>query len=150
MEEETKNYEIGFLLKAEENRKVVFDAIKNTGFNLLNEGQISNIKLAYPIKKQNFAQFGYAYFSAEPEKIEGFKKDLSMIPSVLRLTIFANPTIKIKEDKTDIEKRHFEDEKFEEPQEVQVINEKKQGMKPQKIEALTNEDLEKKLEEILK
>ena len=45
---------------------------------------------------------------------------------------------------------NFQDEKFEEPQEVQVINEKKQGMKPQKIEALTNEDLEKKLEEILK
>lgn len=150
MSEETRNYEIGFLLKSEEDRKVIFGAIERAGFSLLNEGQISSIKLAYPIKKQNFAQFGYAYFSAEPEKVEEFKKDLSMSPAVLRLTIFANPVVKSKEDEARAEKVYFENEKPAEAQEPQPVRERRPATKPQRTETLTNEDLEKRLEEILK
>ncbi|MFA5099102.1 MAG: 30S ribosomal protein S6 [Candidatus Paceibacterota bacterium] len=151
MSEETKNYEIGFLLKSEEDRKVVFGAIERAGFGLVNEGQISSIKLAYPIKKQNFAQFGYAYFSADPAKVEEFRKDLSMAPGVLRLTVFANPVIKTKEDEARAERAYFENEKSAEAQqEVQPAKERRQAAKPQKTEVLSNEDLEKRLEEILK
>ena len=150
MSEETKNYEIGFLLKSEEDRKIIFGAIESAGFNLLNEGQISSIKLAYPIKKQNFAQFGYIHFSAEPGKVEEFKKDLSMVPSVLRFTIFANPVIKSKEDEARAEKAYFENEKPVEVQETQPAKERKSAARPQRTETLSNEDLEKKLEEILK
>ncbi len=150
MSEEIKNYEIGFLLKSEEDRKIIFSVIESAGFNLLNEGLISNVKLAYPIKKQNFAQFGYVYFSAEPDKIEEFKKDLSMAPAVLRFTVFADPVIKIKEDEARAEKKYFESEKHVNIQEAQPVKERRQTVKSQKVETLTNEDLERKLEEILK
>lgn len=150
MSEEIRNYEIGFLLKSEENRKVIFGAIERAGFGLLNEGQISNIKLAYPIKKQNFAQFGYAYFSAEPGKIEEFKKDLSMVPGILRLTIFANPVIKTKEDEARAERSYFENEKPAEARETQPVKERRPVAKQPRAETLSNEDLEKRLEEILK
>ncbi|MFH1347021.1 MAG: 30S ribosomal protein S6 [Spirochaetota bacterium] len=147
---EIRNYEIGFLLKSEDDRKIIFGAIERAGFNLLNEGQISNIKLAYPIKKQNFAQFGYAFFSAEPGKVEEFKKDLSMLPGVLRLTVFTNSVVKIKEDEAHAEKAYFENKKPAEAQETQPIKERRPAAKSQRIETLSNEDLEKKLEEILK
>ncbi len=150
MSEEPKNYEIGFLLKSEEDRKVIFGAIERAGFNLLDEGKISSIKLAYPIKKQNFAQFGYTYFSAEPDKVDEFKKDLSMAPGVLRLTIFANPVVKRKEDEARVEKDYFENEKPAEAREAQPVRERRSIAKPQKTETLSNEDLEKRLEEILK
>ncbi|TRZ64790.1 MAG: hypothetical protein D4Q79_00840 [Spirochaetia bacterium] len=150
MQDETRNYEIGFLLKSEEDRKVIFGAIERAEFGLLNEGQVSSMKLAYPIKKQNFAQFGYAYFSAEPDKIEEFKKELSMTPGVLRLTIFANPVIKTKEDEARAERAYFENEKPAEAQKTQPMKERRPVVKQPRAETLSNEDLEKKLEEILK
>jgi len=148
MKEETKIYEIGFLLKPEESRDGIMKAIKSAGFEIVNEGQISSIKLAYPIKKQNFAQFGYVYFSGEPDKINALKSELEVMPNVLRSTIFANPVMKRKEEES---MRQEVDSGA--PEKASALSDAKPARERKpvvKIEALSNEDLEKKLEEILK
>jgi len=146
-EKELKTYELGFLLKTEANRQEVVKAIESAGFGIVNDGQISNVKLAYPINKQNFAQFGYVYFSGEPAKLAGLEGDLKMKSDVLRFMVFANPAIKQKEEVGQAERAYSAPEKRQRPE--APIKEVKQARAP-KIETLSNEDLEKKLEEILK
>ena len=66
MENDKKHYEIGFLLKAEDKKADLAKILKASGAEITEEGPVSGIKLAYPIKKENFAYFGFVRFLAEP------------------------------------------------------------------------------------
>ena len=62
MKEDAKIYEIGFLAKEENDREEIVKILTNYGAKIVDAGKMSRIKLAYPIKKENFAYFGYLFF----------------------------------------------------------------------------------------
>lgn len=67
-------------------------------------GQVSQMnlpekrQLAYPVKKQNYAYFGVAYFDIEPEGLDKIKKVLALHKKIMRylvLNISSKPKQKI-------------------------------------------------------
>lgn len=130
---ETRKYEIGFVIKTED-ASVISQPLKNREFVILNENPLTKIRLAYPIKKENFAYFGYVYFEGEPAAIKNLKADLKLNPEVLRYLIIA---------------RLFGKKDFKKSEPAESVEPKeKLFLSPEPV--LTNEALEKKIEEILK
>src|SRR3989344_1358026 len=69
MNEEKKNYEICFLLKSEPEKEDILAAIGRYHLEIIDDGQLSRIRLAYPISKEKFAYFGYLRFKSDPQDI---------------------------------------------------------------------------------
>lgn len=150
--EVVKNYEIGFLVKDDNDRQEIVRILSNHQMPIINEGQISQVKLAYPIKKENCAYFGYLYFSARPRDIKKLREELQTSPKILRFIIIANPVLKdgrpISGQVEPIKKHSAPESSF--VSNVEASSLKKEKIKSAKTEVLSNEALEKKLEEILK
>lgn len=148
METDKKHYEIGFLLKAEDEKSEIAKILKASGAEILEESPVSGIKLAYPIKKESFAYFGSVRFLAEPGAMKEIDQETKNGADILRHIITIYPAEKIAKAKR--ERRQFvgEEKPVREPAQ-------RMGMpsvparRAKKPESLTNEDLEKKLEEIL-
>lgn len=139
MNEERKNYEIAFLVKSEEDQEGIIKILKNFQLPVIGGGRISKIKLAYPIKKENFAYSGYLYFSGSSQDIGNLTARLKNEPKILRFSVITQPIVKKDE------RRVVERTSSRQAQEVTPQLPKK----PTVTEALSNEALEKKLEEIL-
>ncbi|MBI4920095.1 30S ribosomal protein S6 [Candidatus Azambacteria bacterium] len=101
--ENKKEYEMSYLLTPEiSENKIGFEAdelkkiiAENGGINIQAEPIIQK-KLAYPIKKQNWAHFGVFYFNIENEEgLEKMKKVFALNKKVLRFFIL-NQSIKSK------------------------------------------------------
>lgn len=135
LEQEKKEYEVAFLLNSPENETEIIEILSGNQIESLNKSQVSEIKLAYPIKKRTSAFFGFCQFRALPENVKKISEDLKLKPNVLRFLVL-NQLTKVLPSKP----THFtKPSKPTEPEAIQP-----------KTEALTNELLEKKLEEILK
>lgn len=154
MNEEEKNYEVGFLARSEQDRDEVAKILESYQLPIIYEGQISKIKLAYPIKKENFACFGFLYFSGDPAIIEKLSSELRTNPKILRFLIILRPILRKDESreikipsmsKMSLAGQPERSQKVFSEQPSQLVRKA-----PIKTEALSNEDLEKKLEEILK
>lgn len=130
---EKRKYEIGFVLKTED-ASVISQSLKNRGFVILSENPLTKIRLAYTIKKENFAYFGYVHFEGEPAAIKNLRTDLKLNPEVLRYLIITRPF-------GEKEIKKSEPAESAEPREKLFLS-------PESV--LTNEALEKKIEEILK
>ncbi len=153
MDEEVKKYEIDFLVRSEAEQSEIIDALKKRDFSIINKGQISKIKLAYPIKKEQFAYFGYLYFSGEPRNIQELNHDLKTNFKILRFNIIVH--LKEIEEKRTMpifsQRERPESESQKTAKEITFQPAAPVAPKrPIKTEALSNEALEKKLEEILK
>ena len=99
--------------------------------------------LAYQIKKENEAYFGYLHFLANTDKIKNISDDLKLNQKVLRFLIITPPITKMMRMATPrIIKKTFQ------PRAVERMEIKKPSPAP--TATLSNEALEKKLEEILK
>ncbi len=127
-----KKYEIAFLLK-EENNSIISPILKKRGFDILAENPLVKIRLAYPVKKESYAYFGCCHFEGEPGAIKELRADLKLNLEILRYLIITPPFVKEFS-------RKFAPEKEK--------SEKKVSLSSESI--LTNEALEKKIEEILK
>jgi ribosomal protein S6 len=154
MTEETKDYEIGFLLKSDTDREQLIKNLENSGFSVAPDGQISRIKLSYPIKKQNFAYFGYLYFSGNPAGIQGLSEKLKTEQNVLRFSIVPKSVMEKSGAEFSEGASLSRARRFSERQKAQEITiqpfAQQPVKKPVQPEVLSNEALEKKLEEILK
>ncbi len=128
MPSDFKSYEISFLLKHPEGEKAVIDLIDQHKGRVFQKGSLSEIKLAYPIKKHASAYFGYIQFELRPDQIEKISQSLKLNPLVLRHLTITPPLIK--------KERKAESKEYVKP------------VAPPQV--LTNEALEEKLEEILK
>ncbi|MEK7147240.1 MAG: 30S ribosomal protein S6 [Patescibacteria group bacterium] len=136
--DDKKEYEIAFILKTED-PYVVKQALNNRGFSIFNESPINKLRLAYPIKKELQAYWGYCGFSAVPAGIKELSDDLKLQSAVLRFLIISLP--KKTGQKTESRTlRRFSPVKQYEKVEKPVY---------EKNKILSNEALEKKLEEIL-
>ncbi len=85
--EESKTYEISFLTKEEKSREEILGLLKKQGIQISSDGQFTKLKLAYPIKKEQFGYFGYIYFPAKPEDLEAIRGSLKTNPQILRFSI---------------------------------------------------------------
>jgi len=139
MDKELKNYQIDFLVKSEEDQKGIIKIFKNFQLSVISGGRTSKIKLAYPIKKENFAYFGYLYFSGSSQDIGNLTDSLKNEPRILRFSIITQPIVK-KDERGMVERASS--------RQVQEVT-PQLPKKPTVTETLSNEALEKKLEEIL-
>jgi len=140
MNEERKNYEIAFLVKSEEDQEGIRKILRNFQLPVIDGDRISKIKLAYPIKKENFAYSGYLHFSGSPQDIGNLTESLKNEPKILRFSVITQPIVK-KDEHRVVERVSSRQTQEAAPQ---------LPKKTPRTEVLSNEALEKKLEEILK
>ena len=129
-----KEYEISFLTTAEEGSAAVTKLIREKGGTLTLEGGLKKIALAYKIKKETEAFFGVYRFEMDGTGVKELEKDLLVTPLILRSIIIVPPKIKPQAPRRDPSA----------PRTAPAAPEKKAG-----TEVLSNEALEKKIEEIL-
>ena len=146
MEKEPKDYEIGFLLKDEKDSEEVSEILNRHQATLIKpEERLPKIRLAYPIKKENFAFFGYFHFSANPNRLKELEEELKLNKKLMRFIIISQPATGVPRQPFIKPRRRIvpmAPTKTIEP--VQPIK------KVEPAPILSNEELEKKLEEILK
>ncbi|MEK7624432.1 MAG: 30S ribosomal protein S6 [Patescibacteria group bacterium] len=142
-----RKYEIAFVLNIE-NASVISQALSNGKFTVLTENPLEKIQLAYSIKKENYAYFGYFHFEGEPAAVKNLRIDLKLNPNVLRYVIITPPFVKKPAWKKPESAPTSQEARFASPAEKQTMPVGKQTSPVESI--LTNEALEKKIEEILK
>ena len=140
MEEKAiKTYEIAFLLQTEEDFQTVLKHLNVYKAEILNEGSLNKIRLAYEIKKLNEAYFGCIQFGLDPSDLEKLSESLKLDNKIVRCLIVSV----IKKDV--INKPRVLEINNEEIRKVEPEKEVKVGFTPE----ISNEALKKKLEEIL-
>lgn len=92
--ETKKQYEISFLLKADGSAEAVADLLKKSGMEIVTEGRLNEIRLAYPIARENSARFGCIVFSSLPEDIAALKEKMPFLKDVIRFLIVTPPIAK--------------------------------------------------------
>lgn len=150
MEKETikKEYEISYLVREEGDRQELVKLLNSYKAEILNEGKISKITLAYPIKKEKSAYFGFFVFAVEPEMIKEVKEKLKLNNKVLR-SLIITPPIEQREKRVII--KLGESIRPAKPKKQPVFEEEQLKIKKEEAPPMIdNELLEKKLEEILK
>ncbi|MEK7180961.1 MAG: 30S ribosomal protein S6 [Patescibacteria group bacterium] len=133
---DNKNYEISFLSKTEEGPAVVSRLLKQHQFDIVSEGPVRKIILAYKIKKETQAFFGFFHMNGSPESLTAISHDLSINPEILRFLFITPPFAKAK-DQASTKPRASR------PLVAKAEPEVKPSM------PLSNEALERKIEEIL-
>lgn len=127
-----RDYELSFVLTSAEAAAELFNVLAKHQSVPYFQGQINQIRLAYPIKKQTSAFFGFCCFYAEPAMVKQIKDDLRLNPLILRFLIITPPVKALTHQPKNSEKPP--EPKNDQPQQP----------------VLSNEALEQKLEEILK
>jgi len=148
MTNETKKYEISLVFSREEAYASAVSLIREKAERVLYESQVQRIRLAYPIKKEEAGFFAWIIIAAAPGVMPTLQKDIEMNPSILRVLIITPPLpAKIEGRAPSFKDKATKDKPRREPARPLLAEE------PREIrssETLTNELLEKKLEEILK
>lgn len=145
-EEVKKTYEISFLSKSENGAAVLVSHIKSAGGEIIHEGNIKEMKLAYPIKKETSAYFGCINATLPGEAIDDMTKALNLEGDILRFLIITPPLRGEQKEQTTRQIRR--------PQTVtresSVARASAPAKKAKEDTSISNELLEEKLEEILK
>jgi small subunit ribosomal protein S6 len=136
-EKDTKEreYEISFWLKNESDLEKVKSILADFNCQLTYAGELRRMQMAYPIKKETAGFFGFLHFQADPSIIGDLRKELQVEGGCLRFMIVSNPI-----------KKHQEKDRPK----TQVKEKKEEKVEQRSSGIITNEELEKKLEEILK
>jgi ribosomal protein S6 len=139
-EKEKKNYEVAVLLKEEEAFATVLTLLKQHSAEVREEGGAKKVALAYPIKHTTQAHFGFFYVQALPHDIKQLEKDMQTTPAILRSLIITIPATRSTR----------EDSPLRRPQFRRPLSAPSSEAKPQPMrKTLSNEAIEKKIEEIL-
>ncbi len=136
MNELKNRYELSFVTQSEDAASVKALLAKNNA-QILNERPISKIQLAYKIAKQGYGFMSTTEFLADAQSVVTLRYDLQLEKDVLRGII-----IKLKEPKKATEKETDERMPGKGPTAPQKLRNMFSGV-------LSNEALEKKIEEIL-
>jgi ribosomal protein S6 len=137
IENNKKHYEVGFLVQSEDSAPEVAALLKRYSAEITTEGTLRRIHLAYKIKKEISAVFGFFQFMAEPEQAKKLEQDLRTNSLFIRSLIIKLPKVSKKQKQSDASRAAR-------PQVTRPAPE----LKP--APSLSNEALEKKIEEILK
>lgn len=85
-------YELSFLLANESARADIEQALKAEKAEIIHDGGMRAVILAYPVKKHTTAQFGFVHFSASPEVPKKMNAALRLKDHVLRFLIISEPS----------------------------------------------------------
>lgn len=137
-DKEERYYELGFLIKTEEDAALVRKILTKNKAEIMEEGAIVKVRLAYPVKKTNQAFFGYYRWLAVAETLTDIERELKLASPVLRYLLIKLP-------------KNLPAVKKSEPVSSRSFVKKKEKTPVKKVvpASLSNEALEKKIEEIL-
>ncbi len=138
MEQDVKKekYELAFWTK-DENDALVKKVLAKHRAEIVKERPVQKMRLAFPIRKENYAFLGTVIFSADVSAAKDISADLNLETGVLRYFLR-----KAKKPSTD-----NRTENPEAPRERRPFFRLRSEAKTDQV--LTNEALEKKIEEIL-
>lgn len=80
-------YEISFLANSLEDASAVKDLLQKLQAEIVNEGPISEIQLAYPIEKKTSAVFGYIHFNLAAEDAPKITETLTLEKKIMRFLV---------------------------------------------------------------
>jgi len=136
------NYEFTFVSLVEMSPKIRQIIEKNNG-NVVFEKELQKVRLAYPIKKQQYGFLGVVEFKTKPDSIEAIAKDIKLENNIIRSMICSlrskKPSLNKYKGKNQTDKNNRE-----------RVGTSARAAKKTIDAGLTNEALEKKIEEILK
>lgn len=151
MEQKNNNYELSFWFSSQLEEKAVeqkFDnllkQLEKSGASILFSQSPQLKQLAYPIKKERNAYFGYIQFEFSKDSLAHLEEGLRLNNGVIRFMI---SNIKAKEKEEKVSRPTFRKSVFKEKEKIsptKVAEDKKE----EKVISL--EELDKKLSEILK
>ena len=138
---ETKEYELSILLKDEAGLEAVREILRTTGLDITSQTELKHIALAYPIKKETMAYMTTLRCVTQPDvDLKEMRKHLEVSPQCLRFLLIAHPISPV----VHVPRMH---EAAHTPHSYQ--NAPATPEDQHKGEVVSNEELEKKLEEIL-
>lgn len=134
---EKKSYELAFLVKEESAVHDLRRIVEQHEVEIQSESQLKKINLAYKIKKVGEAYFGFLRLFSEPAAMQSLARDLRTSPTTLRFLVVVLP----RENRGSGESHP----RPERPslRRLPIAREVRQS------QPLSNEALEKKIEEIL-
>lgn len=141
---ETTVYELAYLLRVGESDAALKKVLTATKVSIVKEQPASQIQLAYPIKKQGVALFGYVHLTTESASaLQEISDALQLENSVLRfITIKVPAGQKARASAERAAKRASASEEEKKP--TQAVP------GADRLSGLSNEKLSQTLEEILK
>lgn len=123
-------------------RREIEELISKSGGMVSRYGEIKKMRLAYPIKRERFSNFGHIEFFAPKNAVEKINKDLALNESVIRHLL-------IKKEEERIAKPRLTKPKIVPmPETSRILDSEAVGKKPES-ENKETEELDKKIEEIL-
>lgn len=132
---DNKEYEISFLTKEEGGGAEIMKLLKQHAFEVEFENPAKKIALAYKIKKELNAYFGFIHAKGDPSEIKNLTHDLESNPQILRFLIITPPFSKAKTVS-------------QKPRPTRISKPKAETEEKTNL-PISNEALEKKIEEIL-
>ncbi len=139
---EKKSYEVSFLSESEDKVSDVRRLIGQYGIDVVQEFPEKKINLSYPINKVTQALFVALKVLSEPDKIKLLEKDLNSSKSVLRSLIITTP-------KTRVVRGDTAQKPVTPARRTGVPTREPREPREPRVKPLSNEAIEKKIEEIL-
>lgn len=133
-----KDYEIAYLAKDETGADLVRQALQREGGEVFGENPAERIALAYEIGKATSAYFGWFHFRLSPEALSALDHELKTKAGIIRFLVVTPPFLKGGKPKFSAGSRPAAPAAGAE------------SHRPAPAAPLSNEALEKKIEEILK
>jgi len=146
-EKDKKEYELAVLVKTEEDLAAVTALIRQHNGEMVFEFRPKKLALAYEIKKNTEAIFAYCNFHAAPEEAKALESDLNVKAEVIRFMVIASPAPAESTERQAMPPGAM-------PRRPRVMRPVSNDVaaapaKPAPSKPLSNEALEKKIEEIL-
>lgn len=143
MDEQVKKvYEVSFLARSEDGASAMVGHLVSAGAEIVNEGSLNKMKLAYPIEKEESAYFGCITCSIPTEMVSKIHDAVRLDKEIIRLMILTPNVIKENAGSRKAPQTSESPKGTGRPKTSNTEVEEKA--------ALSNELLEEKLEEILK
>ena len=133
--EKNKKYEITFIV-TDETRAPIKTILEKCGADCTDDRQVEKIRMAYPIAKQSYGFLGTLVFAMEPEHMQELQAALKLESKLLRSLVTA---LTVEQSAAESQRQSA---RAAAARRRKAVKDKKPGL-------LTNEALEKKIEEIL-
>ncbi len=138
-EKEAREYEVAFLVRDEAAAQEISKKAAQYG-SVVTQGALKHLAFAYPVEKEVSGYFGFLRIQTMPESAAQLEKDFQVIQSILRLLVLRMPVRKEKAGATF--SAGFSVKPRRAPRAMHVESSAPGA-------PLTNEAIEKKIEEIL-
>jgi ribosomal protein S6 len=138
-----KPYEVSFLVKNENGAASLIRELHHFGGEITNEGEINPVSTSYPTSAGDSVYFGFVHCNLPVNSIRDIKNSLKLNKDVIKSLIINPPFGRPKAERAVRQSRDTSAGR----KETRSLSSK--SVKPQPSNALSNELLEEKLEEIL-